>query len=353
MLVRKYMGLGMSRDKCLAICQLSKHAFYYKSTGKKPGKAVSQTTKQWKDGVWKEVKNECVIDEMHRIISKIGEMYGCYRMYGALQLEGYMINRKKVYRLMKEAKLLRKVVKSKGRKYVHYRIVTPSEPLEVIEMDIKQVWIAGQNRCAYILTILDVFTRSVLCWRAGYHMTNEQVRAAWEDIIKHVLQPLKKANEQMHIEVRCDNGSQFTARAIQRFLRDNFLSQVFTHPYTPQENGHIESFHAILGNSLEGRYFEDLRDLEHFLEGFYKRYNYERIHSGILYLPPVTFWYQWTLGNIERQIIDEAKRKTRFSLKIPRWQIQKIQPQPAGNGSPREVLSLDFLGFDAPGNPKT
>jgi hypothetical protein len=29
------------------------------------------------------------------------------------------------------------------------------------------------------------------------------------------------------------------------FFVENHLNQVFTHPYTTQENGHIESFHAI------------------------------------------------------------------------------------------------------------
>jgi len=347
------MALGLSRDTCLEVCGLSKHAFYYCSTGSKPGKTASQTSMQWKDGSWLEVANARVIEEMHQINEQAGKMQGYHRMCAELQLQGFKINRKKVYRLMKEAKLLRKVVKPKGRKYVRYRIVLPSEPLTLLEMDIKQVWIAGQSRPAFILTILDVFTRSALYWQVGYRMTNEQVRAAWECLIEHVLQPLKRPDAHMHIEVRCDNGPQFVAKALQLFLCENFLQQTFTHPYTPQENGHIESFHAILGDSLEERYFEDLSDLENFLEGFYKRYNYERVHSGILYLPPVTFWHQWTLGHIECQVIDEPKRKARFSLKIPRWQIRKIQPQPAGNGSQREVLSLDFLGLDAPENPIT
>jgi transposase InsO family protein len=37
-----------------------------------------------------------------------------------------------------------------------------------------------------------------------------------------------------------------SAKLIQEFFKENYLNQVFTHPYTPQENGHIESFHAIL-----------------------------------------------------------------------------------------------------------
>jgi len=55
--------------------------------------------------------------------------------------------------------------------------------------------------------------------------------------------------------------------------------------------------------------------------------------------PPVTFWKQWGLGNIERTVIDQANRKVKFNLKEPRWKTGKVQP--AGNESQREVLSQD------------
>jgi transposase InsO family protein len=52
----------------------------------------------------------------------------------------------------------------------------------------------------------------------------------------------------INIEVRNDNDSRFSAKLIQEFFKENYLNQVFTHPYT-QENGHIESFHAILAKN--------------------------------------------------------------------------------------------------------
>ncbi|GIV35531.1 MAG: hypothetical protein KatS3mg031_3066 [Chitinophagales bacterium] len=40
-----------------------------------------------------------------------------------------------------------------------------------------------------------------------------------------------------------------------------YLQQTFTHPYTPQGNGHIESFHAILSKELDGMHFDNLEEL--------------------------------------------------------------------------------------------
>jgi hypothetical protein len=51
--------------------------------------------------------------------------------------------------------------------------------------------------------------------------------------------------ERINIEVR-DNDSRFSAKLIQEFLKRTI--QVFTSPYI-QENGHIESFHAILAKN--------------------------------------------------------------------------------------------------------
>ena len=59
----------------------------------------------------------------------------------------------------------------------------------------------------------------------------------------------------LRVEVRSDNGPQFAARLVKEYFVENHLDQVFTHPYTPQENGHIESFHALLATFLQRHTF--------------------------------------------------------------------------------------------------
>ena len=75
-------------------------------------------------------------------------------------------------------------------------------------------------------------------------MKSRQVKQAWEEVIANYLQPADLLRKQIHIEIRNDNGPQFGAKIIRQFFKENHLNQVFTHPYTPQENGHIESFHS-------------------------------------------------------------------------------------------------------------
>lgn len=260
-------------------------------------------------------------------------------MYFALMMLGYYLNHKKVYRLMKENDLLRAAKKRNERTYAKYRIVTPKGPLEVLEMDIKYVWVTQDRRHAYILTIIDTFTRYVLHWQVGFTMRTHQVQQAWEEVIIDYLQPADKMREEIHIEVRNDNGPQFSSKKIQSFFKENYLHQVFTHPYTPQENGHIESFHSILSSSIDKEVFWNLTELENRLHQFYIKYNNVRLHGSIANLSPVMFWKLWEMKKITRIELDNKKQK--FKLNIPYQQIPD-------NESLKEVSCLNCLALDEP-----
>jgi len=340
------MAQGLKRDKALAICRISKNQFYYRPKAGKPGRKPSWHTLQMVDGKVVRRSNKYVKDCMKSQFDNPLIDYGYHRMTGALQLAGFYINHKKVYRLMKEGRLLSLRQPKTPKQYVKYRILCPEGPLRLMEVDIKQVWLEGRRRYVYVLTILDVFTRSVLYWRAGYSIKQEQVQRAWQQVMEEHLEPAGALAWELHIEIRNDNGPQFSAKKLRQFLRNNYFVQTFTHPYTPQENGHIESFHSIVAKALQGQYFEDLAEITTWLERFYRNYNYERIHGSTLNLPPMTFWEQWQSGNIERQVLSEKERKVRFLLKVPRQHIVKAQP--TGNGSHREVSSLNFKRLNAP-----
>jgi putative transposase len=195
-------------------------------------------------------------------------------------------------------------------------------------MDIKMIWVVQDRRNVFVLTIIDTFTRVVLHWRMGYRMTSAQVKAAWEHVIIEHLQPADILSQEVHIELRNDNGPQFSAAAIRSFLADNHIGQVFTHPYTPQENGHVESFHFILKKAIENQTFWSYNQLEERLILFYEKYNNRRIHSALAYLCPQIFWELWDENKIQR--IELPKKKVKFKLLIPRHQI-------SGHMSLREV----------------
>lgn len=326
------MGKGLKRDVVLALLGLTKHAYYYKPKVGRRGKKPSIHSPQLQeDGSVILVSNLVVVEKITSIKSDPETDYGYKAMTAALMLLGFIINHKKVYRLMDEWQLLHETRKKAPRPYVRYRRVNPTEPLTVIEMDIKFQWVLTHQRYAYILTIIDCFTRQVLHWQVAYSITKKQVKSAWQAVIIDFLQPHQMLDKKLTIEVRNDNDSRFAAKEVQAYMTENHLSQVFTHPYTPEENGHIESFHAILGKSLAKRTFYTIEDLQAHLSNFYKIYNSVRLHGSLDHLAPVMFWNLWKEGLIES--IPRKNKPIKHRLKVPHYQL-------SGNGNLRAASGM-------------
>lgn len=306
----------MKRDSALSISGITKHQYYYRPTGQVRGRKTSEATLKVNGNNVDKVPNNNVVESIKEIQEDPDTDYGYRKMTFALMILGYIINHKKVYRIMKENLLLKEPAKKAERTFAKYRMVLPKEPLQLLEMDIKYVWVAQHSRYAFVLTIIDTFTRVVLAWEVAYQIKQTLVKQIWQGVINNHLQPYDCLNKNIQIEIRNDNDSRFVAKSVQDFFKENHLNQVFTHPYTPQENGHIESFHAILSQKLKRYKFWSLEDLEQTLVLFYEKYNNHRLHSSVLSLPPMVFWDCWN-KNLVKTEINEEKRKIKHFLKIP------------------------------------
>lgn len=259
--------------------------------------------------------------------------YGYHRTTKWLQGLGYVINHKKCRRLMKENDLLKAKHKKTSKTYVQYRKVLPKGPLEVLEMDIKMTWIERDRRHAFTLNVLDTFTRKWLYRTTGFSITRHHVKAAWEHLIINHLQPHDCLAKGIRIEIRNDNDKRFSAAVVQEFFRENGLNQVFTHPYTPQENAHVESFHGILARHLNKHTFWPIIELDDNLTVFMEKYNNLRIHGSIAHLCPADFETLWNKNQIQAKV-DEKRRTTKFNLKIPRHQLVQYTGNDEPEGSP-------------------
>ena len=316
-MVRHYVSLGLNTLRCLSIVGLSKNQYYYHQTGGHVGRRPSKTTIRVSPKTGEEME-VCNSDVVSRIVEiKLDQdRANYYRLITiGLCLEGYFINHKKVYRLMYEHLLLEDRSRKSRKKYVEHRRVTPTQPLEILEMDIKYVFVHEKRKYAFILTVIDTFTRYVLHWSVGYSMKSVQVKTVWEYVITHYIQPIRGKGATVDIEVRNDNGKQFSSKEIIGFFEDNDLNQVFTHPYTPEENGHIESFHKTLGKAIKNSTYTTLQDVEERLNRFYLSYNNMRSHGSIKGLPPAIYWALYDLNEVEI-IINEEKRRSTIKLKV-------------------------------------
>jgi putative transposase len=307
------------------MAQMTKHQFYYTpvKSGKR-GRPPSTHTLRLLNGDWQSVLNEEIELEMRSIDANPDLSCGAVRMTDQLQLKGYKVNHKKVAAMMKRlgisGKYKRRSAK-RDKKYVQYRVLNPTQPLTHLQMDIKSHWLIGERCQAYTLTTIDTFTREVLGHYTGLSIKALHVKALWEKIIEEHLEPAGRAWSEVALVVISDNGPQFIAEVLKEFFENNGIDQLFTHPYTPQENAYIESFHASMSASVEREHFS-LEELKSRLNVFYNNYNQHRTHTSTKGLPPILFRQAW-----ENDLVItcfDPKKPVVLKLRHPLYEIPGI-----------------------------
>ena len=110
------------------------------------------------------IANDAVVEQIKTLVGGPYNAYGYQSVNDELRDMGYLINKKKTYRLMDERKLLLgKVIRCSGkRNWVRYRKILATKPMEYLCLDIKYVWVQGEGRWYYLLSIMDVFSRKIL-----------------------------------------------------------------------------------------------------------------------------------------------------------------------------------------------
>lgn len=268
------------------LCQwaeVAKSSLHYKAHPGERGMKPSTHTRIG-DGL---VENHLVVDQIRAILTMDYCVYGYQMMTTELRSMEYLINKKKVYRLMKENRLLSsKVIKTQGKRtWVKFRRIEAKRPMEYLCLDIKYVWVQGENRWYYQLAIMDVFSRRILCW-----IFQKSVRQT--DVIA-LMRYLDLRFGLKGVIIRNDNGSQFIAHAVRQALQELEAKQEFTHVATPEENAYIEAFHSIEQRELMDRFvFESFYHAKQHIEKYMHWYNNVRKHGALGGITPMQKWAQ-------------------------------------------------------------
>ncbi len=232
------------------------------------------------------VENAVVVKDIEQTLSQEFCCYGYRHMTGELKEKGWIINHKKVYRLMKESKLLygaRIRVAPFKRNFIRFRSLRPERPLQYLSMDIKYVHVHGTGRNALLLTVMDIYSRKVLI-----HMLRQSIKKG-DVLLMLSLMLLEYKAEGMSL--RNDNGSQFIATAVREYLKEKGIYQEFSHVATPQDNAYIEALHSNLQREVIDRFeFESIFHAQMVIDRYYKWYNEKRKHWSLKRQTPDTVW---------------------------------------------------------------
>jgi putative transposase len=310
-LICYYVGQGLKLEYALDMAQISKGSYYYVPSNKRKGAPKStHTTKGSKN-----VSNEVVVKKILKILDNEFIDYGYRKVTTLLKRAGFALGKKKVYRLMKENNLLNPKQRPTKTfdKQIIYDKPMPTRPLEIIEIDIKYVYIDGLGRNSYLITLLDVFHREVYNWGLFENMKTKNVIELITNFFdERVIKSKNKTNE-IGISFRTDNGCQFTSLAYRDLLDQFKIGKTYIPPATPQLNGHIESYHSTVEKLICDKYdFKTHQQAVNVFKRFIKTYNNIRVLTCLLDYAPTQFLKQWNSNKIG---IDTTKNTNKFFFK--------------------------------------
>jgi len=228
-------------------------------------------------------KDKALVAAMKRLVGK-HPRYGYRFITAKLRQDGWQVNHKRVQRLWRkecqQVPYRRKIKKSRGCSE-NACFVKKAEFMN-------HVWTydfiddqTEDGRMLKLLTVVDEWTRESLVIEVGRSIRSKDVTS----ILKYLFMVRGVPGF-----IRSDNGPEFIADAIKRWLADSSVGTLYIEPCSPWENGYIESFHARLRDVLLDReVFYSLKEAKVLVENWRLEYNHHRPHSSLGYMTPAAF----------------------------------------------------------------
>ncbi|WP_130883971.1 IS3 family transposase [Streptococcus pneumoniae] len=267
-----------SLDILLKIIKLARPTYYYHL------KQLDQSDK------------DCDIKaEIQSIYTEHKGNYGYRRMTLELRNRGFVVNHKKVQRLMKVLGLTARI--RRKRKYSSYqgeigkkaenliqRQFEASRPMEKCYTDVTEFAIPNSTQKLYLSPVLDGFNSEIIAYHLSTSPNLEQVQTM-----------LEQAFTEKHYEntiLHSDQGWQYQHDSYHRFLESKGIQASMSRKGNSPDNGMMESFFGILKSEMFYGYeksFQSLKQLEQAIIDYIDYYNNKRIKIKLKGLSPVQY----------------------------------------------------------------
>jgi len=224
-----------------------------------------------------------IVKRMHELV-RAHPRFGYRRIWALLRAEGFRVNRKRIWRLWKKEgfKVPRKQHKKRRLGCSANGILRrrAEQRNDVWTWDFIHDRDAAGRPLKWF-SLIDEYTRECLVLQVERSIT-----AA--DVIDLLAAAVRQRAAPRHI--RSDNGPEFLAAGLRRYLAAAAIATLYIEPGAPWENGFVESFHGRLRDELlNAELFADLREAKFLADRWRDEYNQRRPHSALGYQAPAAF----------------------------------------------------------------
>ena len=269
---------GFRLDLLLEAARLPRSTYYYQ---------LKQLDKLDKD---KDLKAE-----IQSIFTEHRGNYGYRRMTLELRNRGYVVNHKRVQRLMKVLGLSARI--RRKRKYSSYqgeigkktdnliqRQFEASKPMEKCYTDVTEFAIPASSQKLYLSPVLDGFNSEIIAYNLSTSPNLEQVEA----MLNQAFSEDHYTNTILH----SDQGWQYQHQYYHHSLEGKGIQPSMSRKGNSPDNGMMESFFGILKSEMFYGYektFHSLEQLEQAIVDYIDYYNNKRIKIKLKGLSPVQY----------------------------------------------------------------
>lgn len=268
-------GRGLTMERMVKLGLVSRPGFYRYLTGRPE---VANAGMDLRDAIQR--------------IALAWPSYGRPRITEQLRRQGWVVNPKRVYRMMREDNLLC----IRKRKFVvttdsnHGRKIYPNLARNMVLTGVDQLWVADityirlVQEFVYLAVILDAFSRRAIGWALDRTIEDDLAIAA----LRMALSQRTVLPGLVH---HSDRGSQYASGDYTELLKQNGIEISMSRKGNPWDNAACESFMKTLKyEEVLRNEYRDLADARASIREFLERvYNEQRLHSALGYRPPAEF----------------------------------------------------------------
>lgn len=215
-------------------------------------------------------------------------IYGSRKIHPILKEKGFQVSLKFVKTLMSQMGLksirtgmkndFKKAQQKKKRENLLKQNFSVQEP--------NRRWVGDITECNvlskkfYVCIILDLFSRKIIAYKISNRETAQLVNATLKAAF------VARGNPKDLI-FHSDQGGQYVSYSFQKLLHDLHITQSFSKPATPHDNGVMEAFNSSFKQEEIYRiHYRSVKEFKESVQRYMEFYNSKRLHGTNAYKSP-------------------------------------------------------------------